>query len=414
MNRAGKNKRHDLDQLLSRNLIPSSAEMQSRLDHIWGRLRSEMETTATERVSITVSIRPSWVFSKPAWLVPGIVLAAVLLNVLVWRYGPPFARAVKTASSGDHSFLKSASQQPVGTLQIAAPQDAFDLASVKLLPPSSETVEIAIRFDQLQLMLSGCGGGYIGGTRVDPGRLTIPAMTVLSLVIVAYGHDCSLVEGGPAWARSGDYYEIQALLPAATPRYTVQDLQKGNAPELQRMLQNLLADRFRLVLKREFREMQVYALTVATPGKMKLSPDETVPPPSLPPPPGLPAMPPLQPLRSGQKLSLILPGYRQMSGHAISMSELAKDLSQAGRIVVDRTGLTGVFDYDLKFAPEQPPPTVLFPGATPQPLPPLPGTALPAPTLRDVLADQLGLKLESARMPIEVLVIESVARPSEN
>ena len=83
--------------------------------------------------------------------------------------------------------------------------------------------------------------------RIDPGRLTIPAITVSALVITAYGQDCTLVEGGPAWARSGEYYEIQALLPAGTPSYTMQDLMKGNAPRLQRMLQNLLADRFRLV-----------------------------------------------------------------------------------------------------------------------------------------------------------------------
>src|SRR5215510_12544365 len=111
MNRVGKNKRRGLDQLLSQNLIPSSAEMQSRLDHIWERLQSEMENTATERVSISVSIRPSWIFPRAAWVVAGIALAAVLVNVLVWRYGPPFSRAVKTANAGEPSFSKPSSQR---------------------------------------------------------------------------------------------------------------------------------------------------------------------------------------------------------------------------------------------------------------------------------------------------------------
>jgi len=104
-----------------------------------------------------------------------------------------------------------------------------------------------------------------------------------------------------------------------------------------------------------------------------------------------------------------------MSGHAISGAELAKTLRpRAGRIVVDKTGFTGLFDYDLKFAFEAAPSTLSTAPLGPQSVPPLPGTPLPLPSLAGALEDQLGLKLESARMPIEVLVIESVERPSEN
>jgi uncharacterized protein (TIGR03435 family) len=108
----------------------------------------------------------------------------------------------------------------------------------------------------------------------------------------------------------------------------------------------------------------------------------------------------------------------QMATHATPISALAKDLRRhAGRIVVDKTGLDGVFDIDLKFAldpstsplpaaqaPEIPPP----PGALP-PVPPMAG-----PSLSTALEEQLGLKLESTRMPIEVLIIDSVERPVEN
>jgi len=311
-------------------------------------------------------------------------------------------------------MLKSSSQQ-ADALQLTVAQDVFELASVKLLSPSSDAVKTANQFSELQLMSQGCTGGYVGGARVDPGRLTMPAVTVTTLVIVAYGQDCTLVEGGPAWARSGEYYEINALLPRGTPSYTMQDLVKGNAPVLQRMLQNLLADRFRLVLKRELREMPVYALTVATPGKMKLSPDETVPSPVLSPPPGLPTLPGLPPLGRGQNVYFVLPGEAQMSGHAISAAALAKVLRpRAGRIVVDNTGFAGLFDYDLKFAPETAPSTAAAVPPSPQSIPPLPGATLPLPSLSGALADQLGLKLESTKMPIEVLIIERVERPSEN
>ena len=108
-----------------------------------------------------------------------------------------------------------------------------------------------------------------------------------------------------------------------------------------------------------------------------------------------------------------------MSGHALSIADLAKELrGHAGRIVVDKTGLNDVFDVDLKFLRET---ALPFPGPVPaappppQSIPPLPGVSVPGPPpLRVALEDQLGLKLESVKMPIEVLIIESVERPSEN
>jgi uncharacterized protein (TIGR03435 family) len=240
--------------------------------------------------------------------------------------------------------------------------------------------------------------------------------------MLAYGLDCTLVDGGPAWARSGEYYEIQALLPAGTPTYTQADLLKSNMPRIQRMLQNLLAERFHLVLERELREMPVYALTVTNPGKMKLSPEETLPLPDSflgwqTATPFSAAGMPLPPAGRGQLLSV--PGA--LFGHAVSVPDLARELRRfVGRIVVDKTGRSDVFDVDLKFARNTAPPTTATPPVSPQSIPPVPGTppqptpALQGPSLQDALEEQLGLKLEAARMPLEVLVIESVERPSAN
>ena len=407
----------NLDQLLTRNPIPSTAEMQSRLDKMWDRLRSEIENTATEHVSISVSIRPYWIFGKARWVAAGVALVAILASILIWRQGPPFSTAFKTSKEDEQSLTKSSSQRGAETLQITIPEDAFELASVKLVPPSSEAFRMAGVGENMQSMWIGCPGGYAYTTRLDPGRLTIPAASVLSLVMLAYGRDCTLVDGGPAWARSGEYYEIQALLPKDTPVETVGALLKGDAPRLQRMLQTLLADRFRLVLRREMREMPIYELTVASPGKLKLSPEETR---------QLPAsflLPGMQAPAVGRGGLMRLPGL--LFGHAISTSDLAKELRlHAGRIVVDKTGLRDVFDVDLKFATNPPatvaPSTTATPPVTPQAIPPLPGAPSPStPTLQgaslqDALEEQLGLKLESARMPIEVLVIESVEKPSAN
>jgi len=388
--------------------VPSQDQIEPVLDRVWERL----EWRADEFVDARIPAAPARPFGF-AWAA-GIALAAVLVNVLVWRQGLPFPVPTNT---GQRPIAKSSSQQAGETLQITVPQDVFELASVKLLSPSSDLVKTANQFQPLQLAMTGCADGYVGTARLDPGRLMIPAVTVYSLVMTAYGQDCTLVESGPAWVRSGgDYYEIQALLPAGTPSYTAQDLLKGKAPRVQKMLQSLLADRFRLVLKRELREMSVYTLTVANRGKMKLSPEETRPvPASFPSFPGMTQ----PPVGRGQFLQLIQPsGEAQLFAHDISMSELAKALrAHAGRTVVDKTGLNDVFDVDLKFARDTAlplPPPGPIPVAPPQSIPPLPGAPLPGPSLRIALEDQLGLKLESARMPIEVLVIESVEKPSEN
>jgi uncharacterized protein (TIGR03435 family) len=389
-----------------RDAVPAQSDIDPVLDRVWERL----EWRADELVGARIPASPAQPF-RFGWAV-GIVLVAVLVNGLLWRQGLPVSVSVRITNADERSLIRPSAERVGETLQLTVPQDVFELANVKLLAPSSDAAKTANTYEAMQLAFTGCAGGYIGGAQLDPGRFALPGITVLSLVIIAYGQDCTLVEGGPSWARSGEYYEIQALLPAGTPRYTLQDLQKGNAPRLQRMLQNLLADRFRLVLKHEVREMSVYALTVANRGKMKLSPDETRPVPAS---FSLPGFPALQPVGRGQMLQLVQPsGEVQIFGHAISMSQLAKDLRpHAGRLVVDQTGLTGLNDVDLRFAGDARPSAPGAP-APPQSIPPLPAAPLPGPPLHTALEDQLGLKLESVRMPIEVLVIESVERPSEN
>ena len=407
-------KRQQAEAILNRffaecaDATPTGSDIEPILDRVWERL----EWRADEYVAVRTTVSPARPFRSA--LAVGVVVVALLVNVLIWRQGPPSSVAVKSANADEHSLSRTSTEQATETLQITASQDVFELTSVKMLSPSSDLVKTAIQFEPMQMAVTGCNNGYMGTPRLDAGRLTMPALTVFSLVMTAYGKECTLVDGGPDWARSGSYYEIQALLPAGTPVYTQQDLLKGKAPRLQRMLQNLLADRFRLVVKREFREMPVYLLTVANSGKMKLSPDEKRAPAGFPLMPGFPA----PQIGRGQSLVLVQPsGEVQFAGHAIEMSDLAKSLRQhAGRMVVDQTGLNDVFDVDLQFTrepanPVLPPPPVSPPAS----IPPVPESqAVPGPSLQRALQDQLGLKLESARMPIEFLVIQSVERPSEN
>jgi uncharacterized protein (TIGR03435 family) len=383
--------------------VPAQSDIEPVLDRVWERL----EWKADEFVGARATAPPAQSF-RFVWAV-GMVLVAVFVSGLVWRQGPPFSVTGRTAN--DPSLARLSSQQAGEILTVTVPPDAFEVASVKLVAPSSDAFKNAKTGEEFGSALSGCSGGYNGSVRIDPGRLTMTSSSIVGLILNAYGQDCKLVEGGPAWARSNEYYEINAILPAGTPSYTLQDLFNGRAPVLQRMLQNLLADRFRLVLKREFREMPVYALTVAKPEKMKLSTDTVPPPPaSFPSMPGMPA----PQMRRGQLMGVagLLTGEVQLAGHAISMSDLAKRLAPyAARRVVDKTGLTDLFDFELKFASEVP--MAMPPGFTPLPPPPQPIPPVPLPSLRSTIED-LGLKLEATRLPVEVLIIQSVERPSEN
>jgi uncharacterized protein (TIGR03435 family) len=88
------------------------------------------------------------------------------------------------------------------------------------------------------------------------------------------------------------------------------------------------------------------------------------------------------------------------------MSELVRVLSLLlGRSVIDNTGFTGLFDVQLDFVPDD---------TTPGVPPPPPGSRITGPNLAQALQDQLGLRLESAKGPVDVLVIDSVAKPTEN
>ncbi len=164
--------------------------------------------------------------------------------------------------------------------------------------------------------------------------------------------------------------------------------------EMLRMLQSLLADRFQLAVHRQTREVPVYALTVGK-GGPKLHPSDLS---------QREAPSPRNPFRAG--------GSEPRSGRLIfnneSMPDFAWALSRmAGigdRVVVDDTGLKGNYDFELTFEPNRAPP---------------PGSEVrdPASRLDDVLSairEQLGLKLESKKAPIEFLVIDHVQPPSEN
>ncbi len=237
-----------------------------------------------------------------------------------------------------------------------------------------------------------------GLLRITPGRFIATRASLLGLIAVAYGNNCAIADvlsGAPEWAQSASY-DVEALIPTGAPFYSRQELLGGSAPGLQKMLQNMLADRFKLTVRREMKEMPVYNLVLIKEGKLQLSPDQNPDTPGAKPAP-----------------ALVLTTY----GPKGSMAQFAKQAQLTmGRPVIDKTGLKALYDVRLEYG-EAPP---LSP--TESNLPDAERARLTLDRMRSHIAEQfpsaiqeqLGLKLEPARALVEVIVIERVEKPSEN
>ncbi len=190
------------------------------------------------------------------------------------------------------------------------------------------------------------------------------AATLLDLISGAYDLNYYQIAGIPHWAESS-HFDIVARSPG------------GTAPtkdELHQMVRTLLAERFHLKVHNETRELPVYALTIGKSGPKLDEPDTTKPP-------GLRTM------ANGTGIHI--------TSWQTPMKRLAEQLSvTAGRPVLDQTGLTGAYAFKLEFNPMT--------------------TESELPSMSTAVQDQLGLRLEPRKAPIEILVIENAEKPSEN
>jgi uncharacterized protein (TIGR03435 family) len=218
------------------------------------------------------------------------------------------------------------------------------------------------------------------------GRLIGTNQTVRNLIRNAFNVQPDQLIGGPDWM-DADRFDIQAK--AADTDVD----EKGMMPYPQYMLrlQSLLEDRFKMVTHWETRELSVYALVLASPGKLgpKLKPhtgDCNRPPGSAPPAPGS------APVNCGTRTNMT-GTVGKVTGTGITMQTFARNLSGGtGRFIVEKTGLAGAYDLELEFTPDQSPDTT-------------------GPSLFTAMQEQLGLKLDSQRAPVEVVVIDRLERP---
>jgi uncharacterized protein (TIGR03435 family) len=224
------------------------------------------------------------------------------------------------------------------------------------------------------------------------GRVSITNNPLRNIIRNAWGLQGFQIVGGPEWIN--------------TDRWDIVAKAEGNpqGPQMLAMVQNLLADRFKLVTHRETREMPIYALVFARSDhafgpKLHASTVDCLKEMTAAVARG--GGPP----RDGK----VLCGIRSLNGHieanAVPLANLARNLSPiAGRSIVDKTGLNGAFDAELTWTPDA------SLGSSPE----APAVASDGPSLFTAIQEQLGLKLDAQRGPVEVLVIDSVERPTED
>ena len=262
------------------------------------------------------------------------------------------------AVAGPITFgLVGAAQKLPTSSDVSGPRAVFEVATIKPSDPLNSHQH-----------LSMWPGGRLNAT-----------ITVEALIERAYGiHDFQLL-GAPKWADAAKYDIVAKSDELEDPSKLTPDQQDAYIERQKQRLQSLLADRFQLKFHSDIRQLPVFALIVAKGG------------------------PKLRAPKTGEAHRLYTQGPGQLACFGASMSELAAEFPDLGvsRVVLDKTGLTGRYDFSLQWTPDDSPSDAPVPDSS-------------GGSLFTALQEQLGLKLEPQKGPVEVLVIDHVARPSEN
>jgi uncharacterized protein (TIGR03435 family) len=271
-------------------------------------------------------------------------------------------------------------------------------------PGSADTAS----FEVATVKQNNSGEPFVRIGMAPGGRFTATNVPLRQLITIAYQVQPFQIDGGPNWMAS-DRFDIVAKAAGELP-----PPQPGRPGPLQSMMKALLADRFHLVVHNARKEMPIYALLPArSDGKLGPRIHQSTtdcaailaagrrgggPPPQ---PPSL-----TDPIPCGMR---VLPGGLSIGGMPLSQfAQFASGTLQ--RIVVDRTGLTSNFDIDLTWTPDQLPQGRGDPSPGAPALPPIDPNG---PSLFTAVQEQLGLKLESTKGPVDVLVIDRAEKPTE-
>ncbi len=250
-------------------------------------------------------------------------------------------------------------QTPAASPAVPRPKfDTFEVATIKPMDPDAKS------------------GRYI--TMQGNNRFVEKAYTLKLLIAAAYDLNPRTISGGPSWIES-DHYDIVAVTPGDV---------RPTHDEQMSMLRTLLADRFKLTFHREPKEFSIYQLEISKSGsKLK----ETVGP-NDPPTVGP---------------GVVYPQRIVLPARNATLAEFASLLQRAilDRPVVDKTGLSGRYDFDLEWAPDE----SQFGGDGPTS-----SADAPSSPLFSAIQQQLGLRLVATRGPVDALVVDKAERPSAN
>ncbi len=297
---------------------------------------------------------------------------------------------------GSMKTLTPSGRRSIGTargmaLMVLAAAGAFAQPATAPLTFEVATIKPSSGDDRRSAMMIQPGGGF-----------SASGVTFKTLLTLTYDVREFQISGGPKWIDT-DRFDVTAKAErgAATnadskpprPMLRMSDQERKTTQEqLAQRLQVLFADRFHLVVHKETKEQQVYALVVGKGGSK------------------------LQATKDGvsQRQGMMRMGRGSVEGQGVPLDVLIRAISgQLGRPVIDRTGLSGNFDIKLQWTPD--------PGQAPRPF----GDAPPAgvepppsdpngPSIFTALQEQLGLRLESQKGPVDLIVIDRVEKPSEN
>jgi uncharacterized protein (TIGR03435 family) len=238
-----------------------------------------------------------------------------------------------------------------------------------------------------------------------PNGFTATNITPQMLIRVAYGVEDNQISRAPNWVNS-ENYDVEAKVDSSVADALRKLGEDQRKLERQRMLQALLADRFKLTLHRETKDLPVYALVIAKNGAklQKSKPGDTYPN-GLKGPDGLPGGPTSMRIKPGE----VIIQARPVESLAWALSRLL------GRTVLDKSALKGNYDFTLQWAPDEGQGGMLKgPEGSQQGTDNAPSPESPGPSIFAAIQEQLGLKLESQNGPGEILVIDHVEKPSEN
>jgi bla regulator protein BlaR1 len=240
------------------------------------------------------------------------------------------------------------------------------------------------------------------------GRFVATGVSLKTLIGFAYGVRDFQILGGPNWLED-DRWDVEAKAQEGSIAVVGPTDSSIPSPVALR-LQSLMRDRFRLNVHHDAKELAVYELSIAKGGpKLKLSEDQSA---IQPPEPGSP--PPRVPQR-GEPLprGSMRVGRGEVEAAGVSLLGLIRALSaQLGANIIDKTRLKGLYNFKLQWIPDMN--QGIGPFGRTGPESPPPASDLSGPSIFTAIQEQLGLRLESVKGPVEVIVIDSVQKPSAN